>query len=531
MKILPPPPKTTRRFRTPPAAALLLALSALCMAEPTQAQTSYTYTPSGTSPHYWTESGKWGLPEGYPSGSGIIINLSKLTTSTTATLSFTGVTPTLGVLNIGPTGSGSGTGQWTIGVVETPSQQFTLDNGSSAAVIHNTSGSTVNFRAAVVSEGGLKITGSNTIAFYNGLGRFEGGISIEGGGNVYFHTAGMLKDSTITLSSGGSARFGNATATKQVISNNFVVTGPEESDVKRGIYSNSTTGIELHGDISGNAGIILGTDSSARNDVTELFGENTYEGGTEIRTHVVFHSIENFGQGAIEFANVDRTLTHAENNVADITTNYLDEVRSVALNRQTTIDTGSNEVTYTNAISGSGGLTKAGSGSLTLLGNNIFLNTLLSEGTLIAGHQNAFGGQTGVLTMKAAARLEIAAATALHIGELSLESTTQFTFNLTQNPDETSLTVWSNQTGDSELLISIAPDSGGLTVGDYLLISFLGDTGELSFTLDPESAALGSLSWDQANQQLTFHAIPEPNTTLLFVLAIGAAGLAWKKNR
>ncbi|HWL52689.1 MAG TPA: PEP-CTERM sorting domain-containing protein [Chthoniobacteraceae bacterium] len=521
MKTPPAPPKPTRRFTPPSAAALLLALWTCCAAEPARAQTSYTYTPSGENPHDWSDSAKWGLETGYPSEKGITINLSKV--SVAATLNFD-VTPTVGVFNIGPAGVGSGSAAWSIG---TASQSFILDNDGDPAVIHNQSGATASITAAILSEGGLRFTGSNTMFVRNGNSLLEGGVTISGGGHIYFYSPGMLSTSVITLESGGTARFGNATATKQVINNDFVVTGV---DLVRGIYSNSTTGIELHGDISGTAGVIFGTDSSVRNDTTEVFGENTYEGKTEIRTNVVFHSIENFGQGAIEFASADRKLTYAENNTADITTNYLGAVRSVALNRQTTIDTGANAVTYANAISGSRGLTKEGSGSLTLLGDNTFLNTVLSEGTVVAGHQNAFGGKTGVLAIKTDARLELQAATALDVGELSLESTAQFTFNLTQNPDDTSLTVWGNQTGDSELQITIAPGPGGLAAGDYLLLSFLGDTGAVSFTLAPESAALGSLGWDQETQRLTFHAIPEPNTAFLFVLAVGVAGLAWKKN-
>ena len=63
--------------------------------------------------------------------------------------------------------------------------------------------------------------------------------------------------------------------------------------------------------------------------------------------------------------------------------------------------------TFAGAISGSGGLTKAGSGELTLSGSNTYSGaTTVSAGTLIGGADHAFGGTTNI-TVAAAATLTL----------------------------------------------------------------------------------------------------------------------------
>src|SRR5262249_21956651 len=58
-------------------------------------------------------------------------------------------------------------------------------------------------------------------------------------------------------------------------------------------------------------------------------------------------------------------------------------------------------ITFTNTISGAGGLWKKGTGSLVVSGNNAYAGpTLLSAGTLAVGSNTALG--TGTLTMQTA---------------------------------------------------------------------------------------------------------------------------------
>jgi autotransporter-associated beta strand protein len=113
-----------------------------------------------------------------------------------------------------------------------------------------------------------------------------------------------------------------------------------------------------------------------------LSGDNTYGGGTTLAAGTVnFAALENLGSGPITFDG--GTLQYAAGNTADISSRTVTFDADGAI-----IDTGLNSVTFANPLGngGSGGLTKTGTGTLTLLGDETYAgDTLISAGTLQLG--------------------------------------------------------------------------------------------------------------------------------------------------
>ncbi len=110
----------------------------------------------------------------------------------------------------------------------------------------------------------------------------------------------------------------------------------------------------------------------------QLAATNTYTGGTSINGATVnFASLASLGSGSVNFGG--GTLQYAAGNTVDIST------RAVTLGTGGgTIDTNGNNVSFANAIGngGTGGLTKAGAGTLVLNGIGYSGNTAVTGGTL-----------------------------------------------------------------------------------------------------------------------------------------------------
>jgi autotransporter-associated beta strand protein len=127
---------------------------------------------------------------------------------------------------------------------------------------------------------------------------------------------------------------------------------------------------------------------------TILSGANTFRGPVTITGGIInFFTATNLSKAAINFGG--GTLQYASGNTADIST------RTVTLNSGGgTIDTGVNSVTFANAIgnSGTGGLTKAGGGKLTLNGANTYYgNTTVSSGTLALSGSSSIANSLNII--------------------------------------------------------------------------------------------------------------------------------------
>src|SRR5215472_15215176 len=119
-----------------------------------------------------------------------------------------------------------------------------------------------------------------------------------------------------------------------------------------------------------------------------LSGANTYSGGTTLNAGTLaVGSNGALGTGALTFAS-GTTLQAAANG--------LSLANAMTLNGTSTVDTQANALTLFGTISGSGGLAKIGSGTLTLSGADSYAGgTALNAGTLAVGSNAALG--TGTL--------------------------------------------------------------------------------------------------------------------------------------
>ena len=133
-----------------------------------------------------------------------------------------------------------------------------------------------------------------------------------------------------------------------------------------------------------------------------LSGVNTYTGGTFLNGGVL-----NFTASAVPYAAPGSitfnggTLQYAAGNTVDVSGG----IAQIAAGQAAIIDTGTNSVAFNSPLNGSGGLTKAGSGTLSLNAVNSFTGpTTVNGGTLAIADPagNALAASSGV-TVSAAA--------------------------------------------------------------------------------------------------------------------------------
>ena len=105
-----------------------------------------------------------------------------------------------------------------------------------------------------------------------------------------------------------------------------------------------------------------------------LSGSNSYSGGTTINMGTISFANGAFGAGNITFGG--GTLQWATGNSQDVSGNG---ITLIGPGVAATLDTNGNNVTLAGALCGSGGLTKAGPGTLILTGSNSY-----SGGTTLA---------------------------------------------------------------------------------------------------------------------------------------------------
>lgn len=121
-----------------------------------------------------------------------------------------------------------------------------------------------------------------------------------------------------------------------------------------------------------------------------LNGENTFEAALQLNDGMIqFNTINSLGRSDVININ-GGGLLWAPDNTADISGTPVTFQSGGA-----TLDSGANNIIFASPIGsgGSGGLTKSGSGSITLNGNNIYSgNTLVSEGTLALGLAGTISG-------------------------------------------------------------------------------------------------------------------------------------------
>ncbi len=308
-------------------------------------------------------------------------------------------------------------------------------DGTTAANISG-SGALVKLGTGVV-----QLTGNNT---YSGLTRIEVGSLRLAGNNAIgdltavtlYNTTGVLLDLAGSNESIGSLAGGGAAGGNVALGTGTLTTGGNNTDTTF-------------------AGVISGTGAVTKtgSGTWTLTGNNTYSGGTTFAGGVASAS------GDVNLGDIAAPLRF-DGGTLRVTGAYNTTPRSVELlagGGGLDIANAANSFTYTGNISGPGGLTKAGTGTLTLAGANIYGGpTTINAGTLRAELQRAIPDSSAVtLANTAGVLLDIDAAETIGSlagggpagGNVSVEAAT-----LTTGGDNSSTTFAGSITGSGSLV-------------------------------------------------------------------------------
>jgi autotransporter-associated beta strand protein/T5SS/PEP-CTERM-associated repeat protein len=260
-------------------------------------------------------------------------------------------------------GTTGGVGRLTIsdGAVVNTNVAFIGDNddGSSFVLVTGTGSRVTATTGLSIGDGGC------------GCGPLVGTLAIADGGVVEAADTRILTGSTLRLGTGG---LGGTLITPTILNDGAIV-------------ANFTDTLTLAADISG-----LGTLSKAGVGTLILAGNNSYTGGTSITGGFInFNSANSFGSGTITIDGGG--LQWATGNSADISAQLAAFGAS-----GTTFDTNGNNVTLAASLSGLGGLTKTGAGTMTLSGVNSYQGgTAINGGTLAVTAAANLGAASGGL--------------------------------------------------------------------------------------------------------------------------------------
>jgi autotransporter-associated beta strand protein len=271
--------------------------------------------------------------------------------------------------------------------------------------------------AGIITNGGFRKAGTGILTL-SGANTYAGGTrliagTLAAGNNLALGTGGLTIDGGTLQSSGGAHTLANAVT----VGGDFTIGGTDDLTLSgnvgiaavRTLTVSNTAATTLSGVISGAGGFNINNTGGGS---LTLSGANTYSGGTTLTAGTVAvgnnsalgtggltmggGTLQAGGTGARTLANA-ATLT-ADSTITGVTTNDLTLNNTINLNANLLTVNGAGNVTLSNAISGIGGITKAGTSTLTLSGANTYSGTTtLTAGTVIAGTDTALG--TGTLTM------------------------------------------------------------------------------------------------------------------------------------
>ena len=331
-------------------------------------------------------------------------------------------------------GNGDGNGNYSLGgTLSATSDAF----GNAAAVTAGTVSLVANSVLNVTHGGAASpadlIVNSVISSFPSG-----NGLTIQGNGFTQFAASNSYNGGTTVL--GGTLQLASGTATVGASSGSLTVASGAVLDING--VNTSVGGLNGGGTIdnvagtfgaapsltigTGNAGgtfsgTIQNTSGSTKvvktGTGTEfLSGTNSYTGGTTINAGVLNFATSALGSGPITFGG--GTLQWATGNTLDVSTSP--GIAAIASGKAAILNTNGNSVTFNLGLSGAGGLTKTGAGTLTLAVPNTFSGTTgITGGTLDLADPSALQNSTANVTIGNSLVLSGAATSAVTLGGLS----------------------------------------------------------------------------------------------------------------
>ncbi|MDL2285048.1 autotransporter-associated beta strand repeat-containing protein, partial [Oxalobacter sp. OttesenSCG-928-P03] len=265
------------------------------------------------------------------------------------------------------TNPSTGTGSLTVkGTLTTTGENL----GTYTKDIFNFGTNTLKFEQAgnqtlsgvISGTGDLTKAGTGTLTL-SGANTYSGGTTVTGG-LINFTNAGNLGTGNITLNGGGLQWATNNTTD---ISGRLTAIGANGAT-----FHTNDNNLTLATPLTGTGGV-----TKAGTGTLTLSGVNTYSGGTTVTGGLInFSNENNLGTGNITLNGGG--LQWDAGNTADIS----GRLTAIGANGAT-FHTNDNNLTLANTLSGTGGITKDGTGWLILSGNNTYTgNTTVSAGTL-----------------------------------------------------------------------------------------------------------------------------------------------------
>jgi fibronectin-binding autotransporter adhesin len=299
-----------------------------------------------------------------------------------------------GTLVVASIGSGTGTAVFnfnggtlrTSGPLSTTLPMFLGNSGS--APTFDTAGSAVTLSGALFGFGDLTKVGSGTLKLA-AVNTYYGKTLVNGG-TLLLGNAMALAQSTLDTSGSGTLSFGSLTVATlgQLSGSGLLGLSNSASAAVALSVGNNNTSTTYSGGLQG-----AGSLAKFGTGTLTLTGSNSYRNGTTINAGALSVPADyclGAGSGGITLGGSSKLIAGANGLV-------LNSARPIIVSSggTSTIDTQAYSMIIAGSITGGGGLTKIGAGTLTLSGSNSYSGTTMaSAGTLLLNNTAALSAST-----------------------------------------------------------------------------------------------------------------------------------------